>query len=177
MENKIKTLHRIRSLAMKSFKTEMGFDEEEDFSIHGISHWEEVYSNGVLLSMQKGVDTLVVRLFAYLHDCKRQNDAQDYFHGERAADYVKELAKSEELNFLTVKQINLLEYACANHNKGEVSEDPTIGACYDADRIELIRCGTIPNPRLMSTRLGKRIAEKMQKTQEICEHLARFKYK
>lgn len=166
MVSKIK---RIRSLAMKSFEAEMGIVGGVGESIHGINHWEDVYLNGEILSNQKGVDPLVVKLFAYLHDCKRQDDGQDFYHGERAAAYVNELSDNGELDFLTVEQLRLLHYACSNHNKADISHDPTIGACYDADRLELIRCGIIPDPKLMNTPLGVTIASKMQKTKEVCE--------
>jgi uncharacterized protein len=134
----------------------------EDHNIHGFDHWEEVEKNGIMLANQSGVDLTVVRLFAYIHDCKRLDDFQDSEHGDRSADYVREI--ESELDFLTKTQIDQLWEACKYHHKGVVNrEDITIGACYDADRIELIRCGYVPNPDLMNTPIGIRIAEKMQK--------------
>jgi hypothetical protein len=77
--------------------------------------------------------------------------------------FVLELKQSGELDFLNEEQVNTLWFACKNHNDGVVSDDVTIGTCFDSDRIELIRCGMIPRPVLMSTKTGIRIAEKMQK--------------
>ena len=34
---------------------------------------------------------------------------------------------------------------------GLVSEDPTVGACWDADRLDLPRVGIQPDPALFST--------------------------
>lgn len=34
---------------------------------HGLTHWERVEKNGLLLATE-GVNTTVVRLFAYMHD-------------------------------------------------------------------------------------------------------------
>jgi uncharacterized protein len=34
---------------------------------------------------------------------------------------------------------------------GQVADDPTIGACWDADRLNLWRVGKTPDPRLLST--------------------------
>jgi uncharacterized protein len=135
----------------------------EDHSIHGFEHWEEVEKNAIMLANQPGVDLTVVRLFAYIHDCRRQDDHIDPEHGQRSAQFVLELKQSGELDFLNEEQVNTLWFACKNHNDGVVSDDVTIGTCFDSDRIELIRCGMIPRPVLMSTKTGIRIAEKMQK--------------
>jgi uncharacterized protein len=130
-------------------------------SIHGIHHWDEVHDNGVMLAQQPGVDILVVRLFAYLHDCKREDDHQDPEHGDRSADFCSSLRMKGDLDFLTSDQFTKLWTACKLHHTGSVTEDPTIGACFDADRIELIRCGITPRVDLMNTPMGKRIAQKM----------------
>ncbi|MCA9794566.1 MAG: hypothetical protein KC910_22315, partial [Candidatus Eremiobacteraeota bacterium] len=45
-----------------------------------------------------------------------------------------------------------------DHEKGRVSQDPTIGACWDADRLDLDRVGKAPDPDLMSTPTGKKLA-------------------
>jgi uncharacterized protein len=130
-------------------------------SIHGVHHWEEVHDNGVMLAQQSGVDLLVVRLFAYLHDCKREDDLQDPEHGDRSADFCTELRKKGDLDFLSGDQFTKLWTACKLHHTGSVTADPTIGTCFDADRIELIRCGITPRVDLMSTPMGIRIAKKM----------------
>ena len=46
---------------------------------HGLSHWQRVERNGILLSMENGrfrddINIKVVRFFAYLHDKCRLND-------------------------------------------------------------------------------------------------------
>ena len=58
---------------------------------HGLSHWERVERNGIILSMENGairenVNIKVVRYFAYLHDKCRLNDWTDLEHGVRTAD-------------------------------------------------------------------------------------------
>ncbi len=152
LEEKIK---KIIELAKKQFIL-------EDHNIHGFDHWNEVEKNGIMLANQPGVDLTVVRLFAHIHDCKRQDDFQDPEHGDRSADFVREI-QSELETFLTNKQIEQLWTACKYHHRGVVNrEDITIGACFDADRIELVRCGYVPRPDLMNTPMAIRIAEKMQ---------------
>jgi uncharacterized protein len=39
-----------------------------------------------------------------------------------------------------------------------VSEHPTIGTCWDADRLDLGRVGARPDPKYMSTEARKRAA-------------------
>jgi uncharacterized protein len=42
--------------------------------------------------------------------------------------------------------------ACARHELGEVTDHPTIGCCWDADRLELSRLDRRPKARLLSTK-------------------------
>lgn len=148
--------NRIIELTMDQFAM------DHETSIHGITHWQEVEKNAIMLAVQPGVDMTVVRLFAYFHDCKRVEEYEDYEHGQRAAEFVKECWESGKLDFIETLQYNKLYEACYYHNSGTISQDATIGACYDADRIELLRCGITPKPVLMSTLIGKRMAEKFQ---------------
>ena len=117
--------------------------------IHGIEHWERVRENAIYLSKHSKGDGLVCELFAYLHDCCRESDGADPQHGSRAAQY----AESLRSNLLTIdnQQFELLRHACEFHEKGRVSDDPTIGVCWDADRLDLGRVGIVPNPKFLST--------------------------
>jgi hypothetical protein len=47
--------------------------------------------------------------------------------------------------------LRVLTPACAGHEGGDVSPDPMIGCCWDADRLELARLGRRPIARLLST--------------------------
>ena len=42
---------------------------------------------------------------------------------------------------LTPDQLHLLRRACATHTHGITSDDPTIGVCWDADRLDISRFG------------------------------------
>jgi uncharacterized protein len=122
--------------------------------VHGLSHWERVRENGVRLSDQAGVDRALVVAFAYLHDCCRENDGTDYDHGLRAAGFAAALHGSRSLA-ITDEQLGTLMFACEHHAKGFTSDDPTIGACWDSDRLDLGRVGAIPDPELLSTPLAR----------------------
>lgn len=119
--------------------------------IHGELHWRAVGSNGLWLAEPlAGADTHVIFLFALLHDSMRENDHVDPEHGPRAAAFAGEL-HAEGLLGLTAAQLELLQHACFEHTNGKVSADPTVGACWDADRLDLPRVSVTPNPALFST--------------------------
>jgi len=48
--------------------------------LHGLTHWQQVERNGLLLATETGADTTVVRLFALFHDSKRADDGFDMDH-------------------------------------------------------------------------------------------------
>lgn len=128
-------------------------------SIHGTSHWRKVEENGLMLAARTGAIVEVVRLFAVFHDCRRENDGSDRMHGARAAEYALRLRG--ELFDIPDERFELLRLACAGHTGGTLSTDPTIGTCWDADRLDLGRVGTRPHPSYMSTAAGKEIAGRL----------------
>ncbi|GGR73143.1 hypothetical protein GCM10008959_38180 [Deinococcus seoulensis] len=121
-------------------------------SIHGPAHWERVQAHAERLAAASGGDVSVARYFAWFHDAERHDEWYDTGHGERAATLVR--AWRTRLP-LSDAQVDLLARACARHELGELSADPTIGACWDADRLELTRVGIQPDARYMSTAAGK----------------------
>lgn len=125
-------------------------------SIHGPNHWKLVERNGLLIARDSGANVTVVRLFAIFHDSRRLNDSSDPQHGARGAILAAQL---HGIAFSLAKdEMSLLEEACRDHTSGRHHPDPTIGTCWDADRLDLGRVGIIPDERFMSTELGKRIA-------------------
>ncbi len=130
--------------------------ELRDFSIHGPDHWRRVERNALFLAKRTGADVEVVRLFALFHDSRRVDDGHDEGHGARGADYAKTLAGTEFE--LSSPQANMLCYACTWHTDGVHHDDPTIGTCWDADRLDLTRIGAVPDPAYMSTEIGREIA-------------------
>ncbi len=124
-------------------------------SIHGPSHWNRVEKNALELAAETGADETVVRLFAILHDACRLNDDKDPGHGPRAADMLGTLVGI--LLTLDPNRLALLEQAIRHHTDGKTSPDPTIGTCWDADRLDLGRVGKTPQARYMSTEAGKKL--------------------
>ena len=57
--------------------------------------------------------------------------------------------------YLDVGQVALLAEACRCHTEGKCSADPTIGTCWDADRLDLGRVGKRPDPKFLTTRSAR----------------------
>lgn len=118
---------------------------------HGEEHWRCVASTGLALSdALDGVDRGLVLCFGLLHDTRRENESIDPGHGPRAAAFAAEL-RAEGLLELGETRFRLLEEALRLHSDGHVSGDPTIGACWDADRLHLPRVLIEPDPARFST--------------------------
>jgi uncharacterized protein len=97
----------------------------------------------------EGGDPLVAALFATCHDIARVHDGIDHEHGPMAVERMRvELPHDLDLR---PGQLDLLFRAITSHTEGETVEDPTIGACWDADRLDLIRIGFDIDRRRLST--------------------------
>jgi len=128
-------------------------------SDHGPDHWKRVEQNGLMLAASSGADAVVVRLFALFHDSKRENEFSDPDHGKRSAAYARELRGTYfQIND---EQFDLLETACTWHTEITHNANPTIGTCWDADRLDLGRVGIIPDAKYMNTDLGRQLANKI----------------
>lgn len=117
-----------------------------DNSIHGPDHWGRVMANGLRLAPLTGADPVVVSLFAILHDSCRNDDGIDHLHGPRAAKWIRTLDLG-----ITPQQVTLLVEACAGHTNALHNTDPTVGTCWDADRLDIGRIGVQVDPFYMST--------------------------
>jgi uncharacterized protein len=118
---------------------------------HGPEHWRRVAQNGeYLAALTQGADWHVIVAFAALHDSQRHNEYVDPEHGRRAA----ELANRLDLG-LSLPQLAMVRYACEHHDQGLLTIDPTVGCCWDADRLDLPRVGIEPNPALLSTQAAR----------------------
>ena len=126
----------------------------KDSSIHGESHWQRVAAAGLtLLPETPGADPALVFLFALFHDSMRLNDNYDPLHGPRGAALARQL-RGEAFD-LEDAEMNLLAFACEEHTNGGIGPDPTVGVCWDADRLNLWRVGIIPDPRFLSTEAAR----------------------
>lgn len=126
------------------------------YSIHGPDHWRRVKRNGEIVAKHSGAKLIVVQLFALFHDSCRENDGYDPDHGKRGAELASQL-RGEQFD-IADDEFDMLYYACEWHTHEKHHTDPTIGTCWDADRLDLGRVGTVPDAEYMSTDAGKRAA-------------------
>jgi uncharacterized protein len=122
--------------------------------IHGISHWARVYDIGMKLAVLTGANTRVVQLFSIFHDSGRQTDGSDPKHGLRGA-RLAERVRETHLRTLSGEDFDLLHTACCLHTSAPSHDNVTIRTCFDADRLDLGRVGTIPDPKYLCTDAAK----------------------
>ncbi len=130
----------------------------EDYALpwhgtHGVGHWARVLENGIRLAKETGANAEVVQLFAIFHDSRRVNEGCDDGHGERGGDSALELRN--EWFAISDEELDLLYEACAGHTEGTTEAEITIQTCWDADRLDLGRVGTMPDPRRLCTAAAK----------------------
>lgn len=153
---------RVKRLGEQAFGLDLS-------SIHGRAHWKRVERNGLDICAANGGDPMVVVAFAYLHDCQRWDEGSDGGHGPRAARHVRELWRDGKLPELSEQQMELLAAACDQHTGSPGSDDPTIGACLDADRLDLVRLNRRIRPDLLSTHRGRQMAKETSRADSIRE--------
>ena len=124
--------------------------------IHGTPHWMRVRQLGLNLAAEEGGNPHVVNLFALFHDSRRLNEHTDHGHGGRGAQLAR-LWHQQGHFAATTGEMDMLMEACYGHSDGETSPaSVTVACCWDADRLDLGRVGTRPNPRYLCTAFGKR---------------------
>ena len=129
--------------------------------IHGPGHWRAVARNGCeLIEAGERANPAVVFTFALIHDSQRLNDGHDPGHGTRAARAA--LGLSPSLLNLTSHERDLLHEACARHTSAPPDPDPTLGVCFDADRLDLGRVGIHPQPAYLSTSSARVLARRLE---------------
>lgn len=116
---------------------------------HGVVHWARVFENGQRIAETNGADPEVVALFSLFHDSRRVNEYWDEDHGLRGGEFANSLRGS--LIHLDNARFELLFEACRLHTDGHTTGDPTLLACWDADRLDLGRVGITPDPRRLCT--------------------------
>lgn len=116
---------------------------------HGVAHWARVLENGLRVADSNGADREVIALFALFHDARRVNEHRDPGHGLRGGELARSLRGT--LVHLDDARFALLFEACRLHTDGLTAGDPTLQACWDADRLDLPRVGIDPKPRKLCT--------------------------
>jgi uncharacterized protein len=121
---------------------------------HGPHHWKCVALTGLAIARKEpAIDLQLVYVFAQLHDSQRMNEYSDPEHGPRAAEVAAKATAELGIPGFEAggERTNKLIAAIRDHTTARSSEDLTIGACWDADRFNLWRVGTVPDVAFMST--------------------------
>ena len=126
------------------------------WGIHGVTHWARVMENGLKLAETTGAHPAVVTLFALFHDSRRIDDGDDYGHGGRGAELAREYRGV--YYDLPDAEFELLYRACERHTGGRTDDSETVLTCWDADRLDLGRVGSMPDPRYLCTEAGRSAA-------------------
>jgi len=123
--------------------------------VHGPRHWARVHRNAMWIAeeMVEDVDTRVLEYFAFLHDSCRVNENRDPGHGSRAAELARQI-RGEHILLEDDAFYALLE-ALVGHSSQDFHDDPTIQACWDADRLDLGRIGIVPERHRLGTTAAK----------------------
>jgi uncharacterized protein len=118
--------------------------------VHGDQHWRAVAEVGLrLLPETRKADPMVVFLYSLFHDAMRENEDSDPEHGHRGAELAEEL--NGRYFLLPAERLSLLLDACSQHTDARFSDDPTLGVCFDSDRLNLWRVGKVPDAKVLST--------------------------
>jgi len=135
----------------------------DPWGLHGLAHWWRVRHNGLLIADVMNANRRVLLLFAIFHDSHRMDDEFDPDHGPRAAAWLSKLRRNRRdedasrddstvaaaIRALADPEFQSLHDACAFHTHEPFHDDPTVAACFVADRLDLSRAGFRPDPARM----------------------------
>lgn len=136
-----------------------------DLHCHGPDHWKRVTRNVLFLGQHHTFDVEVGIAFALLHDCQREFDyGNDLHHGLRGSTCVDGLTHHPWWT-LSPNQTYQVQVACRFHTQAQpwhwFANDTTMHACFDADRLDLVRVGIDPDSKFLFTQKAKQIADEM----------------
>ena len=132
---------------------------------NGIAHWSRVRINGLkIANLNPFVDRNVIEYFAFFHDVCREDEGRDLLHGFRAMKFVK--TECRNLIKLSNYQFDQLLEAIYGHTNETWCSDLTIGACWDADRLDLWRVGIIPDEKYLNVPQSKLLIDEAIKRSE-----------
>lgn len=138
---------------------------------HGDAHWRCVALTGLELARRTpGADPGFIVTFAMLHDTMRENEYDDPEHGARAAGLYRDLSQDPDPD---------LVYTLVGHNAVPTAtnhDNPNVGICWDADRLNLPRVNIKPDDKYLTTDaaktadmkdLGKTLARRQMRRQTL----------
>lgn len=161
--------------------------------LHGVTHWTRVHRYGLLLADSLKLseeERLAIALFGWTHDLARTDDNGGNQHSIDGAKYIQYVTDRLFSDFPETT-LDVVTTAIRYHSDGMNAEEAlyelpivdnstwsrestlnTIGCCWDADRLDLLRLGIVPDESMMSTPYWKEIlplASKLNKMTSLVE--------
>ena len=124
-----------------------------DSWLHGLAHLREVALLAGWIAREVGENVEEAMVAGFLHDCGRQDDGS----GNQHAIDSEQLARPILLERFPHLDVKCLCQAIRYHADGQVTDDPLIGAVWDADRLTLERLGYEVDVERLSTSAGKQL--------------------
>ena len=122
---------------------------------HGAGHWARVAWNGKCLARAvPEVNARIVQAFALCHDIGRCDEGEDKGHGLRSAQLLRQTQAQLWLG-LQEGEFEELLGAIAQHSERHAQGSVTQQVCWDADRLDLWRVGTMPDPDRLYTEAAR----------------------
>lgn len=154
-----------------------------DSHLHGPAHWVRVHRFGLILADNMNLEesqARCVEVFAWTHDLARVDDGGGNQHALDGAAHAFPVmdALFDDLN---AAERQLVSAAIRHHSDGMTADEAyfqgvldiegwtedelveTVAACWDADRLDLLRLGVPPNARYMSTECWRDVLPYSQK--------------
>lgn len=131
-----------------------------DSDLHGLGHLREVALLAGRIAVEAGADVEAAMVAGFLHDCGRMDDGGGRRHAVDSAALARPILAA---CFPHLDAGRICE-AIERHPDGEVTDDPLIGAIWDADRLTLVRLGYDIREDRLSTAAGRRLAQQRRPT-------------
>lgn len=142
---------------------------QSPFGIHGLGHaarvlfWADRIGNW-MISRGLPVDLEAVRWAAALHDVRRIDDGGDFYHGQRAADWIRDGNPTVLRKLLDPSQRECVAYCCAWHVPDD-AESPRLTnellCLKDADSLDRVRLGNL-DPSYLRAECARDLCEPAQ---------------
>lgn len=124
------------------------------YGVHGFPHWCRVIENGYILSQSYNIDMDIIICFALFHDIERVCDEYDYQHGLRGGNFF--LNNLHLINNINEQKAQIIYEACSGHTDIHHSDNLNIAACWDSDRLDLMRVGIFPQSPYLNLEKSKK---------------------
>jgi hypothetical protein len=104
---------------------------------HSIDHLVQTALAAAYIARREGANPILAALAGLLHDSARNGDEDGAGHAGRAISLLQRSFGSALSSLFSPDDLRKLRVSIARHASGRSTNDPNIGACWDADRLRL----------------------------------------